>query len=302
MEKDLSLGAAWMNGHVLPISQATIPVNDWGLVHSDITYDVVPVINGAFFRFEEYLSRFFSSMESLYLDPGMNKSEVQKALHQMVSQSGLRDSYVAMVCSRGRPKIPGSRDPRDCENHFFAWCVPYVHVIKSEIIDQGATAWISQNVYRIPEESVNPRVKNYHWGDFTQGIFEAKDNKYETVILLDFDGNVTEGPGFNVFAVKDGVLITPDRGVLAGVSRKTVLEIADHLGISAVIRPLSVDELLAADEVFLSSSGGGVIPIVRVNETIYGNGVKGPISVRLNETYWQWTKLERYRDPINYIA
>ncbi len=302
MEKDLSLGAAWMNGHVLPISQATIPVNDWGLVHSDITYDVVPVINGAFFRFEEYLSRFFSSMESLYLDPGMNKSEVQKALHQMVSQSGLRDSYVAMVCSRGRPKIPGSRDPRDCENHFFAWCVPYVHVIKPEIIDQGATAWISQNVYRIPEESINPRVKNYHWGDFTQGIFEAKDNKYETVILLDFDGNVTEGPGFNVFAVKDGVLITPDRGVLAGVSRKTVLEIADHLGISAVIRPLSVDELLAADEVFLSSSGGGVIPIVRVNETIYGNGVKGPISVRLNEIYWQWTTLERYRDPINYIA
>ena len=302
MEKDLSLGAAWMNGHVLPISQATIPVNDWGLVHSDITYDVVPVINGAFFRFEEYLSRFFSSMESLYLDPGMNKSEVQKALHQMVSQSGLRDSYVAMVCSRGRPKIPGSRDPRDCENHFFAWCVPYVHVIKPEIIDQGATAWISQNVYRIPEESVNPRVKNYHWGDFTQGIFEAKDNKYETVILLDFDGNVTEGPGFNVFAIKDGVLITPDRGVLAGVSRKTVLEIADYLGIGTSIRPLSVDELLAADEVFLSSSGGGVIPIVRVNETIYGNGVKGPISVRLNETYWQWATLEKYRDPINYIA
>ena len=302
MEKDLSLGAAWMNGHVLPISQATIPVNDWGLVHSDITYDVVPVINGAFFRFEEYLSRFFSSMESLYLDPGMNKSEVQKALHQMVSQSGLRDSYVAMVCSRGRPKIPGSRDPRDCENHFFAWCVPYVHVVQPEIIDQGATAWISQNVYRIPEESVNPRVKNYHWGDFTQGIFEAKDNKYETVILLDFDGNVTEGPGFNVFAIKDGVLITPDRGVLAGVSRKTVLEIADYLGIGTSIRPLSVDELLAADEVFLSSSGGGVIPIVRVNETIYGNGVKGPISVRLNETYWQWTTLEKYRDPINYIA
>ena len=302
MEKDLSLGAAWMNGNILPISQATIPVNDWGLVHSDITYDVVPVINGAFFRFEEYLSRFFSSMESLYLDPGMNKSEVQKALHQMVSQSGLRDSYVAMVCSRGRPKIPGSRDPRDCENHFFAWCVPYVHVIKPEIIDQGATAWISQNVYRIPEESVNPRVKNYHWGDFTQGIFEAKDNKYETVILLDFDGNVTEGPGFNVFAIKDGVLITPDRGVLAGVSRKTVLEIADYLGIGTSIRPLSVDELLAADEVFLSSSGGGVIPIVRVNETIYGNGVKGPISVRLNETYWQWTTLEKYRDPINYIA
>ena len=302
MENDLSMGAAWMNGKVLPISQAMIPVNDWGLVHSDITYDVVPVIDGAFFRFDEYLARFLSSMEDLHLDPGMSKRDIQEALHQMLSKSSLRDSYVAMVCSRGKPKIAGSRDPRDCDNHFFAWCVPYVHVIKPEIVEQGATAWIAQNAYRIPENSVNPRVKNYHWGDFTQGIFEAKDNKYETVILLDFDGNVTEGPGFNVFAVKDGVLITPDRGILAGVSRKTVLEIADHLGIRVVIRPVSVDELLAADEVFLSSSGGGVIPIVRVNETIYGNGVKGPISVRLNETYWQWTKLEKYRDPINYTV
>ena len=300
MEHNLSLGAAWMNGKVLPISQATIPVNDWGLVHSDITYDVVPVIDGAFFRFDEYLARFLSSMENLHLDPGMTKLDIQAALHQMVGKANLRDSYVAMVCSRGKPKISGSRDPRDCENHFFAWCVPYVHIIKPEVVEQGATAWIAQNAYRIPENSVNPRVKNYHWGDFTQGIFEAKDNNYETVILLDYDGNVTEGPGFNVFAVKDKVLITPDKGVLAGVSRKTVLEMADYLGINTSVRSLSVEELLDADEVFLSSSGGGVIPIIRVNETIFGNGASGPISVRLNETYWKWTTLEKYRDPIDY--
>ena len=300
MENDLSMGAAWMNGKVLPISQAMIPVNDWGLVHSDITYDVVPVIDGAFFRFDEYLARFLSSMENLHLDPRMSKRDIKAALHQMVGKSSLRDSYVAMVCSRGKPKIAGSRDPRDCENHFFAWCVPYVHIIKPEIVEQGATAWIAQNAYRIPENSVNPLVKNYHWGDFTQGIFEAKDKDYETVILLDYDGNVTEGPGFNVFAVKDKVLITPDRGVLAGVSRKTVLEMAEHLGINTSIRSLSVEELLEADEVFLSSSGGGVIPIIRVNETIFGNGASGPISVQLNETYWNWTTLEKYRDPIDY--
>jgi Branched-chain amino acid aminotransferase/4-amino-4-deoxychorismate lyase len=117
---------------------------------------------------------------------------------------------------------------------------------------------------------------------------------------LDYDGNVTEGPGFNVFAVKHKVLITPDRGVLAGVSRKTVLEMADYLGINTSVRSLSVEELLEADEVFLSSSGGGVIPIIRVNETIFGNGASGPISVQLNETYRKWTTLEKYRDPIDY--
>ena len=230
----------------------------------------------------------------------MTKLDIQAALHQMVGKSNLRDSYVAMVCSRGKPKIAGSRDPRDCDNHFFAWCVPYVHVIKPEVVEQGATAWIAQNAYRIPENSVNPLVKNYHWGDFTQGIFEAKDKDYETVILLDYDGNVTEGPGFNVFAVKEKVLITPDRGVLAGVSRKTVLEMAEHLGINTSIRSLSVEELLEADEVFLSSSGGGVIPIIRVNETIFGNGASGPTSIQLNKTYWTWTTLEKYRDPIDY--
>ena len=84
MENDLSMGAAWMNGKVLPISQAMIPVNDWGLVHSDITYDVVPVIGGAFFRFDEYLARFHSSMESLHLKPGLSNRDIQAALHQMV--------------------------------------------------------------------------------------------------------------------------------------------------------------------------------------------------------------------------
>jgi branched-chain amino acid aminotransferase len=76
---------------------------------------------------------------------------------------------------------------------------------------------------------------------------------------------------------------------------------AEYLGIKTSIRSLSVDELLAADEVFLSSSGGGVIPIVRVNETIFGNGASGPISIQLNETYWTWTTLEKYRYPINYL-
>ena len=73
---------------------------------------------------------------------------------------------------------------------------------------------------------------------------------------------------------------------------------AEHLGINTSVRSLSVEEFLEADEVFLSSSGGGVIPIIRVNETIFGNGAIGPISVQLNETYWAWTTLEKYRDQL----
>ena len=122
----------------------------------------------------------------------------------MVVASGFRQAYAAMVASRGVPLIPGTRDPRQCGNHFYAWCVPYIHVMKPDLPPESRTAWIVQSVTRIPEGSIDPRVKNYHWGDFTAGLFEAKD-KDETVIRLDSDGHVTEGPGFNWQAEATGL-------------------------------------------------------------------------------------------------
>ena len=298
--KSLCNGAAWMNDKIIPISEAMIPVTDWGLTHSDITYDVVPVWNGGFFRIDDYINRFHVSMKSLRLDPGMSRDEIQSALIHMVAASGLRNSYVAMVCSRGSPTIRGSRDPRDCANHFYAWCVPYVHIIKPELISTNATALIAQSVRRIPDDSVNPLTKNYHWADFTKGLFEAKDNNYETVILADHDNNITEGPGFNVFAVINNKIVTSNHGVLAGISRRTVLEMAASLNIKTEIRNLFVDELLDADEVFISTSGGGVIPLIKVNDTIYANGACGPLTHKLNSTYWEWMASPTYRTDIDY--
>jgi D-alanine-D-alanine ligase len=131
----------------------------------------------------------------------MTKQQVQNALIDMVAASAMGESYIAMVCSRGVPKIAGSRDPRNCRNHFSAWCVPYVHVIKPEIVASGATAIIAEGVTRIADSSINPMVKKYHWGDFTKAIFEAKGKHVETANLTDANGFVTEGPGFNIFAI-----------------------------------------------------------------------------------------------------
>ena len=189
MTTDWTKGAAWIEGEIVPIAEAKIGVTDWGVTRSDITYDVVPARDGGFFRLDRYLDRFEASMASLRLDVGLTREETRKALHAMVARSGLRDAYVAMVASRGTPMIPGNRDPRTCANHFYAWCVPYIHVIAKDIADAGASLWIAKGVRRIPEDSVNPRAKNYHWGDLTQGLFEAKDNGFETVALLDHQGN-----------------------------------------------------------------------------------------------------------------
>ena len=218
----------------------------------------------------------------------------------MVSASGLRNSYVSMVCSRGVPNVAGSRNPKDCDNHFFAWCVPYVNIIKPEIAQNGASAWISDTVKRIPEDSVNPRNKNYHWGDLTKGLFEAKDNNAETVILVDHKDNVTEGPGFNVFAVKDGKILTSDHGVLEGISRQTILDICDELSLEKEVRPISREEFMEADEIFLTTSSGGVVPITKVNDRIFSNDAPGEMTVKLMDCYWNWTKNDNLRIEIPY--
>ena len=299
-ENSLASGAAWMKGKIIPLSEASMPVNDWGLVRSDITYDVVPVINGAFFRLSDYIERFQASMKALKLKPQVNKEEIENALLGMVAASGLRHSYVTMVCSRGIPAIPGSRDPRECVNYFYAWCVPYIHVIRPEVVARGASALISSSVKRIDESSFDPTIKNYHWGDFTRGLYEAKEQNYDTALLVDHKNFLTEGPGFNVFIIKNGMLMTPIKGVLQGITRRTVLEIAESLEIRTQIREIAKLEVLDADEVFLSTSAGGIMPLVRVNSTIYSNGTPGHISEKIRKKYWEWTELSCYRTTINY--
>ena len=297
---DFSKGAAWMDGEILPIAEAKISVLDWGLTHSDVTYDVVPVWQGMFFRLPDYLARFRASIEPLRLAIPQTDEEIAEILNAIVAKSGLRDAYVSMTASRGVPLIPGSRDPRECGNHFYAWCVPYVHVVLPEVAERGCHLWISKASRRIPEDSVNPRAKNYHWGDFTAGLLEAKDNGYDNTALLDHQGNVTEGPGFNVFALKGGTVVTSDHGVLHGITRRTMIELCKARGLTVEARPLPLAELMEADEVFLSTSGGGAIPVSKVDDRVFSNGAPGPVAKSLREDYFALLTRGDLSQPVRY--
>ena len=289
-----------MDGQILPIADAKIHVTDWGLTHSDIAYDVVPVWKNAFFRLPDYLARFAASRAAGRFEIAQSLADIEDALHIMVAASGLEYAYVAMVAARGRNPVPGSRDPRDCDAHFYAWCVPYVHVVQPELANQGTSVWIAKSVRRIPKDSVNPKAKNYHWGDFTSGLFEAKDNGFETTALLDHDGNITEGPGFNVFAVFEDRVVTADHGVLHGITRQTAIEIATSIGLNVQTRALPLEELWEADEVFLSSSGGGIIPVAQVDQHHFSNGAAGPIARKMRETYFVWLTRAELTTPVRF--
>ncbi|WGI20335.1 aminotransferase class IV [Amylibacter sp. IMCC11727] len=288
MSADYTSGAAWMNAKVIPISDAKISVFDWGLTRSDITYDVVHVWDGAFFRLDDYLDRFMASMGKLRMDVGMERAEIRAALIDMVATSGLTSAYVSMVASRGTPIVAGTRDPRACNNHFYAWAVPFVWVIPQDVAKRGAHISLAEDARRIPINSVDPTVKNYHWGDMTAALFQALDAGYDTTVLLDHDGCVTEGPGFNIFAVVDGTVVTPKSGMLEGITRKTVMEICAELGIPCEARDIPKDVFLSADEVFTATTAGGPVAVTRVNERILGNDATGAITERIIKTYWDW--------------
>ena len=297
---DFSAGAAWMSGQVIPISEAKISVFDWGLTRSDITYDVVHVWDGAFFRLDDYLDRFELSMKKLRFDVGMGRSNIRSALIELVATSGLQSAYVSMVASRGTPIAPGNRDPRACTNHFYAWAVPFIWVIPKDVVKRGAHISIAQDARRIPSTSVDPTLKNYHWGDMTAALFQALDEGYDTTVLLDHNDLVTEGPGFNIFAVISDRVITPKSGMLEGISRKTVFEICAELGIPCEATDIQKDDFISASEVFTATTAGGLVPVTRVNGRILGNDVIGPTTAKILQTYWDWHRREDLALKVHY--
>ena len=296
---DFSGGAAYLDGAFVPIAEAKISVGDWGFVHSDVTYDVAHATDGAIFRLEDHLDRFHRSMAGYRLDVGLSREEIRHILGKVTALSGLKMAFVAMVATRGVPKVYGSRNPLDCENKLIAYAVPWVDVIKPDVQERGAHLLIA-SVPRISPKSLDPTLKNYMWRDFTRGMFEAADKGFDTAVLLDQDGYLTEGAGFNVFIVKDDKVITPDRGALQGVTRLSVLDLCPELGLEPVVGPITFEDVMEADEVFTTTTAGGVMPCARVNDRIYGNDRPGPISVKLKETYWQKHKDGWHMTPINY--
>ena len=292
-------GAAYVDGRYMPVAEAAIPITDWGYRRSDVTYDVVGVWGGAFFRLDDHLRRFRNSMRALRLEPPESDADIRAILTECVRRSGLREAYVAMDCLRGRPKPNLPRHPLNCRNYIAAFAIPWVWVVSPEVQERGAHLIVAKTP-RIADESVDPKVKNFHWGDLTRGLFEALDQGADNCVLLDRDGFVTEGPGFNVFSVTDGAVATSDHGSLEGITRLSVQELCAELGIKFEIRKIPAAELREADEIFLATTAGGIMPASRIDGRILGNDRPGPISAKLRETFWVKRAKGWHATPIEY--
>ncbi|RDW57294.1 hypothetical protein BP5796_12744 [Coleophoma crateriformis] len=279
-------GVAWISGELVPLSTAQIPLRDQGFLHSDLTYDVPAVWDGRFFRLDEHLTRLTLSCSKLRLKLPLPAEQIKKILTTMVAQSGIRDAFVELIVTRGLQGVRGAK-AADLTNRLYMFVEPYIWVMPpAQQLAGSGRAIIARTVRRCPPGAMDPTVKNLQWGDLTRGMMEAEDRGAGYPFLTDGDGNLTEGAGFNIVVVKGGVLFTPDRGVLHGVTRKSVLDVARGEGIEVRMEVVPVEAAYGADELFMCTTAGGIMPITSLDGVAVNGGRIGPVTRRIWDGYW----------------
>ena len=293
-------GSAFIDDRYWPIEEARISILDFGFLRADANQDTVSVWEGSFFRLDDHQQRFERNNARLRLICPYTRAERNAILTDCVRRTGLRNAYVQMVMTRGRAPV-GDRDIRNCRNRFYVFCLPYVWLAPEEQRERGLHAHISA-IQRVPPQTIEPTIKHYQWLDFEMGLLEAYDAGAETVIVVDRNGDVAEGPGFNVFIVERGRLATPASGVLDGMTRRSIMELCPELGIECATGPIPPARVIAADEVFVTTTAGGVIPVTTVDGRPVGGGTPGPLTLRLNGAYWSRRAAGWHATPIDYRA
>lgn len=279
-------GVAWIEGEYVPASDARISIFDTGFGHSDVTYTVAHVWHGNVFRLDDHIDRLLDGARKLRLESPLTKEELAGIAKRCVALSQLRESYVNLTLTRGFGKRKGEKDLTKLTSQVYVYAIPYLWAFPPHEQIFGTSAIVPRHVRRSGRNTVDPTVKNYQWGDLTAASFEAKDRGARTGILLDADGCVAEGPGFNVVVVKDGRLASPSRNALPGITRRTVFEIAEAMGVEAVLRDVTSQELYDADELIAVTTAGGVTPITSLDGEPIGDGTPGPLTVALRDRFW----------------
>lgn len=302
-DPDYAFGAAFIADHFCPILQAAVPIFDCGFMHADAVYDVVSVSRGVFFRLEQHQARFARACEAIRVRNPFSREREAEILHELVARAGLHDAYVWWTVTRGLP--PMGRNEmvvaNNFSNRFYAFAIPFIFIFDDDQRARGVDLIVSRSRIRIPARAVDPTAKNFCWLDMQMALFEAGDRGAEWAVLTDAEGFLTEATGANIFAVIDGVIVTPDTGCLEGITRQSVFELCDELGLQAKAIRIHTDDLRAAQEVFMTTTAGSVMPVRSVDGTLVGDREgPGEISIRLHNLYWEKRWSGWYATPVRY--
>ncbi len=282
-ELRLKSGVVYINGEYQSSDRASISVFDHGFLYGDGVFDTSFARHGWIFKLEEHLARLERSLRAVALELPLSIADLRSATIDTAFRNGHRDAYIKIVVSRGVSVEP-LMDPRSCTPTVVIFAREYISLAPAGAKTHGLVTKLT-SLRRVNHDAIDPRIKSLNYLNFVLARMEAFSAGCDEALILDADGEVCEAPGYNVFAVIDGHVVTPERSILHGITRNTVLELCADLRIPSRIGRLAPYDLFNAHEVFLSSTAGGLTPVVKVDGRLIGTGMPGQVLARIDARY-----------------
>jgi branched-chain amino acid aminotransferase len=274
----------WIDGKYYDRAGATVSVFDHGLLYGDGVFEGIRAYHGRIFRLERHLDRLYASAKAIWLEIPMARSEMGKMVEEALGKSGLKDSYIRLVVTRGVGDL--GLDPRNCAKPSVICIVDTIRLWPPDRYEQGLVATTAATPIH-HRESLSPRVKSLNYLSHILAKVEGIAAGVDEVIMLDSAGYVAEASGMNLFAVSDGTVRTPPAyaGILRGVTRDAIIELAREANYGVEELPLNRYDLYTASEVFLTGTAAEVVAISKLDGRSIGTGSAGPVTRDLSARF-----------------
>jgi branched-chain amino acid aminotransferase len=274
----------YINGKLYDKEDAKVSVYDHGLLYGDGVFEGMRSYGGKVFRLQEHLDRLWESAQSIWLSIPMTKDAMAAAVNDTLRANDIKDGYIRLVITRGIGTL--GLDPNRCGQPQVIVIADHIVMYPPEVYDKGLEI-VTVSTIRNHPAALSPRIKSLNYLNNILAKIEGLKAGCVEALMLNIKGEIAECTGDNIFLVKGGALYTPpfDAGILAGVTRSAVIELAAARGIETREVPLTKHDVYVADECFLTGTAAEVVPVVKVDNRAIGRGVPGPITRDLKERF-----------------
>ena len=275
-----------INGELVDKEDARISVFDHGLLYGDGVFEGMRSYSGSVFRLDEHLDRLWQSAAAIQLKIPGNKEQMAAAVNETLVANRIEDGYIRLVVTRGVGTL--GLDPNRCDQPQVIIITDFITLYPDEFYRDGMEIVTARTIRNHPQ-ALDPRIKSLNYLNNILAKIEGLEAGCVEALMLNYQGEVAECTGENIFIVRDQQLLTPplEAGILHGITRGTVMELARNDGIGVVETTISLDDLYGADECFLTGSAAEVVPVIKVDGNVIGDGTPGPITARLTGLFRQ---------------
>jgi branched-chain amino acid aminotransferase len=279
----------YINGTLFDKENAKVSVYDHGLLYGDGVFEGMRSYNGRVFRLIQHLDRLWNSAKAIWLEIPMTKESMAKAVNDTLATNGIKDGYIRLVITRGAGTL--GLDPNRCSDPQVIIITDHIALYPEEFYRNGLEI-VTASTTRNHPAALSPRIKSLNYLNNIMAKIEGLKAGCVEALMLNHKGEVAECTGDNIFLIRGGMLQTPplDAGILEGITRDAVIELAQAAKIEVREMPLTRHDVYIADECFLTGSAAEVIPVVKVDDRTIGNGKPGPITRDLSERFHKLTR------------